>query len=34
MVREIKECFNVRYINLGCVVYRDFRGGCEDILEK
>jgi hypothetical protein len=34
MIKEIKETFNVRYINWGCVVYRDFKGESEDILEK
>jgi hypothetical protein len=26
MVKEIKESFNLKNINLGCVVYRDFNG--------
>jgi hypothetical protein len=31
MVKEIKETFNIKNINLSCVVYRDFNGLNEDI---
>lgn len=34
IVKEIKETFNIKEINLSCVIYRDFKNEYEVLDEK